>query len=159
MAHNKQWAQEFVQSKSMLLYATEGWFAEVEHIGSTAVEQLIAQPIIDMVAGIRDLQGLNEAATLVEGLNYSRVAAPEWCESELVALLQKPRGSEPTHRVMIVKHGGSTWERCLRIRDTLNARMDLKESFENVKRDHFQPGCSAEQAYENAKSEFFQSVP
>lgn len=158
MAHNPQWTQEFDQSRSMLLHATEGWLTEIQHIGSTAVPDMVARPVIDMVAGIEDLQGLNEAAGLVEGLNYVREAAPVWCQDELAAWLQKPRSGERTHSLLIVRKQGPAWKRCLAIRDLLSQQLVIRQYLESLKRDHFQPGCDAEQRYDLAKASFFDDL-
>ena len=155
MAHNPQWKQEFDQSRSTLLQATEGWFTDIQHIGSTAIPGIVAQPVIDMLAGMEDMQGLNEVAELVEGLNYSRQAAPVWCLDELAAWLQKPRSGEQTHSLLIVRRDGPAWQRCLAIREQLNENLVARQQLESLKRDHFQPGCAAEQQYEQAKAEFF----
>ena len=128
---------------------------DVQHVGSTSVEGLVAAPVIDMVAGLSDLQGLNEAATLVEGLNYERVESPGWCEDELVAMLQKPRKGETTHQVLLVRHGGHAWKRLITVRDTLAEDLMKRQRLETVKMEHFQPGCSAEQRYTDAKAAYF----
>ena len=158
METNSQWEQEFEQAKSMLLYATEGWLVEVQHIGSTAVAEVVAQPTIDMLAGMEDLRGLNEAAGLVEGLNYLRLAAPHWCEDEFVALLQKPRLGEPTHTVLITKLGGKAWQRALAIRDELRANLLERQSLDTCKRDNFGAGCQATADYAAAKNRYFAAL-
>jgi GrpB-like predicted nucleotidyltransferase (UPF0157 family) len=158
MHYNPEWAQEFEQARSMLLWATEGWLSEVQHIGSTAVPDGIAQPVIDMVAGLKDMQGLNDAATLIEGLNYTRVASPDWCAQELTAFLQKPRVGDITHTVLLVRHGGVTWRRTLEIRQLLQQNLVDWQQFQNLKRDHFTSSCDAAKRYSTAKSAFFKQL-
>jgi GrpB-like predicted nucleotidyltransferase (UPF0157 family) len=139
----------------MLLWATEGWLHEVQHIGSTSIQNGIARPVIDMIAGMHDLKGLNEACTLIEGLNYARVASPDWCEDELTALLQKPRSGSPTHTVLVVRHGGPSWQRSLAIRDWLATNLIDWQQLQNLKRDQFTGGCDAIERYAAAKALFF----
>ena len=158
MAHSEQWKQEFSQSRSMLLWSTEGWLSEVLHIGSTALEDIAAQPVIDMLALMPDLRGLNEAATLIEGLNYARVAAPNWCQDELVAYLTKPRVGAVTHTVLIVRDSGPLSRQLVRIQRRLAENLFDRQALETLKRDHFQPGCAAETRYEAAKSEFYENL-
>ncbi len=158
MAHNQQWQQEFDQSRSMLLHATEGWLTDVRHIGSTALPDLLAQPMIDMLACMDDMRGLNEAASLVEGLNYTRLETPAWCQNELAALLHKPRAGEATHTLLIVRRNSAAWRRCLAIHDFLMDDMLERQKFENLKRDNFQPGCAAEQQYKIAKADYFEAL-
>ena len=158
MSHNERWKQEFVQARSMLLQATEGWLTDVLHIGSTALPELVAKPVIDMIAQMEDLQGLNQAAHLIEGLNYARVAAPLWCQDELVAMMHKPRNGPQTHAVLIVRKGSPLWRRSLAIHELLAGSLADRQEFENLKRDHFKPGCAAEEQYEAAKAEYFDAL-
>ncbi|MEZ6134556.1 MAG: GrpB family protein [Pirellulaceae bacterium] len=158
MSHNHQWGQEFLQSRSMLFYATDGWLNEVRHIGGTALPEMVTQPVIDMLAGMEDIRGLNAAAELIEGLNYQRTPSPEWCQNELVAMLQKPRVGEPTHTVLIARKDGPVWQHCLAVQEFLGKNLAERQRFENLKRDHFQPGCAAEQEYAIAKSRYFHEL-
>ncbi len=155
MSYNQQWQQDFEQARSLVLWATDGWVHEVQHIGSTALADGIAQPIIDMVACLREMKGLNEAATLIEGLNYVRVASPQWCCDELTALLHKPRTGALTHTVLLVRHGGTAWRRSLAIRDWLSAHLGDWQHFQNLKREHHTTGCDAGLRYAEAKNDFF----
>lgn len=156
MAYNRSWPQEFEQSRSSLLWASEGWISEVQHIGSTAIEGSLAQPIIDMLAGLDDMQGLNHAAELLVGLNYSRLPSPDWCDEELTAYLHKPRVGDVTHTVLLARRGGAIWQRALAIRDHLQQAISDRQLFEMLKREHLVDTCDAAQRYEAAKSDFFQ---
>jgi GrpB-like predicted nucleotidyltransferase (UPF0157 family) len=158
MEHNKLWKQEFNQARSMLFYATEGWLTDVRHIGGTALPDSIAQPVIDMIASIEDLSALNDAAGLVEGLNYKRIETPDWCAEELVALLQKPRLGEPTHTVLIVRTASSAWNRTLAILNHLNENIVERQTLESLKQENFQPGCAAEREYFQSKCHYFAAL-
>lgn len=156
MRTNPLWVQEYEQSRSSVLQATEGWLIDVQHIGSTFLEDGIARPTIDQLAGMSDLRGINPASELIEGINYRRVPSPDWCSSELTALLEKPRHGAPTHTVLLVKHQGTIWNRALRIRNWLDSHLVDWQAFQTVKRDHFSSGCQALAKYTAAKDEFFQ---
>jgi len=158
MTHNPQWRQEFEQARSLILWATEGWVGDVQHIGSTALADGVAQPVIDLLAGLRDLRGLNEAAGLIEGLNYVRVASPDWSDDELTALLHKPRTGAPTHTVLLVRQSGPTWQRALAIRNWLAQHPQDWQQFQALKRAHFTAGCDALERYTTAKDQFFHAL-
>ncbi len=158
MSHNPQWVQEFEQSRSMILWATEGWVVDVQHVGSTALSDGVAQPIIDSLAGLNDLQGLNDAAGLIEGLNYIRVASPDWCDDELTAMLRKPRVGAPTHTVLLVRQAGPTWRRTMAIRDWLSGHPEDRQQLQALKREHFTAGCDAVERYTTAKDQFFHTL-
>lgn len=155
MEFNPLWKQEFEQSRSSILQAAEGWIVDVQHAGSTAVTGGIARPIVDLVAGLSDLQQLNQVSMLVEGLNFKRIETPAWCEDELCAHLIKPRNAEETHSLLVVKHEGNLWNRASAIRNQLQNSTEDWERFKQLKLDNFQPSCSAAANYEIAKSQFF----
>ncbi len=156
MSYNPQWPQEFEQARSSLLWASDGWISEVQHIGGTALVDSLAQPVIDMLAGLDEMQGLNEAAGLLEGLNYGRVPSPEWCDDELTAYLHKPRVGEVTHTVLLVRRGGSVWKRTLAIRDHLQQADGDRQLLDKLKREHLVDSCDAAQRYAHSKSDFFE---
>lgn len=157
MHFSPAWNQEFEQTKSMILWATEGWISEVCHIGGTAVEDSVASPTIDVVAGISNLSGLNEAADMITGLQYERHPAPDWCDRELVASLIRTKGVEPTHTVLIVKHQGEIWRQCLAIKERLSQNYLNREQLDQLKKEHFASQSSVVD-YTKAKAEFFQRL-
>lgn len=158
MSYNPQWPQEFEQSRSSILQAAQGWIVDVQHCGSTALRESIARPVVDMVAGLSDLQQLNPVCSLLEGLNYRRVEVPPWCEEELCGMLIKPRSSDPTHSVLVVTEQGTLWQRAIAMRNFLSNHPEDWANFKQLKLDYFQPGCSAELNYESAKSQFFATL-
>jgi GrpB-like predicted nucleotidyltransferase (UPF0157 family) len=48
--YQASWADEFTREAAAISYALAGLVTEVEHIGSTAVPDMIAKPIIDIAA-------------------------------------------------------------------------------------------------------------
>lgn len=157
MLPSGHWKQEFEQTRSLILHATEGWVQAVEHVGSTAIAGAIARPTVDTVAGLMDMRGLNEAAGLIEGLNYQRVAVPEWIE-ELAALLTKPRVGKPTHIVLLVKLRGPTWDRVLRVRDWLATHDADLQRLSNLKLHLFEEHEGDPTRYAAGKHVFFTAL-
>jgi GrpB-like predicted nucleotidyltransferase (UPF0157 family) len=158
MKYNPLWVQEFEQSRSSILQATEGWVVDVQHIGSTFLKDGIAQPIVDLMAGLDDMRGLNEAAMLIEGLNFRRVETPEWCAAELSGLLLKPRFGEVTHTVLLLRRGGACWNRALAIRSRLESHLSDWQMLQNVKLENRALTCDAHSRYAVAKDLFFANL-
>ena len=158
MSYNPQWRQEFEQSRSSMLQATEGWLCEIVHIGSTSLDDGIARPVVDLMAGMQDMQGLNDVCALIEGLNYRRQATPAWCDEELCALMHKPRAAAATHSVLIVRHQGSLWKRAVAVRNRLATHPQERVELNQTKMNNFNSGCSGEAAYLDAKDLFFRQL-
>ncbi len=155
--YSAQWKQEFEQTRSSVLWATEGLVCDVAHIGSTSIPDAIAAPTIDVLAGMTSLVDLNEAASCIQGLNFKRLVPPAWCDDELVGHFQKFRSGFATHRVLLVRHGGAVWKQGLQVRNWLIDQPYEFEALMILKREYFGAAASL-QDYEHAKERFFQAL-
>lgn len=158
MHYDPRWRQEFEQTRSSILHSCVGWVTAVEHIGSTAISGLIARPTIDVVAAVQDETSIEQAASLIEGLNYGRKPSADWA-LQAVSLL-KPRyalagPSDPTHHVLLVVEGSSTWNRVIGIRDWLRSNREAAIRFEEAKVARWRRGEGDLVNYQAAKALFF----
>jgi GrpB-like predicted nucleotidyltransferase (UPF0157 family) len=73
------WPRLFDRERVRLEDALTPWLeGGVHHVGSTAVEGLAAKPIIDMIAGVRDLDEARDAFEPLSKLGYAyRIHRPE----------------------------------------------------------------------------------
>ena len=158
MHYDPRWRQEFEQTRSSILHSCQGWVTAVEHIGSTAISGLIARPIIDVVAAAEDDGGVEQAACLIEGLNYGRDPVTEWAPKTIS--LVKPRHAllgqtDPSHHVLLVVHGSLVWNRVIGIRDHLRAKGEAAIRFEEAKVARWRRGEGDLVSYQAAKDLFF----
>src|SRR5581483_805492 len=69
--YDPDWPRRFTEEASRLETALSPWLvAGVHHIGSTSVPGLAAKPVIDMLAGIRDLDKACAAFEPLTALGY-----------------------------------------------------------------------------------------
>jgi GrpB-like predicted nucleotidyltransferase (UPF0157 family) len=54
--YDPRWPSLFVLERSRVEAAVGLWVEAVEHVGSTAVPGLDAKPVIDLMAGVRDIR-------------------------------------------------------------------------------------------------------
>ncbi|WP_233148491.1 GrpB family protein [Rhodopirellula sp. MGV] len=160
MHFDPRWKQEFEQTRSGILQSCNGWVTQVEHIGSTAISGMIAQPIIDIVAAVDDdqhrEQAIEESSTLIEGLYFGRRQPPMWAAETIV--LEKPRGGDPTHRVFLTYTGSPFLRSALLIRQRLADDRELSLRFETTKVDRWRHGEGDPNRYAADKSVFFAHV-
>ena len=157
MHYDPRWRQEYKQTCSGLLHACEGWLSVVEHIGSTAIPGMIAQPTVDVLAGVKREEELKEAAVRIEGLNF--VAGSADFEFSPCVSLTKPRHllegqQEPTHRVLLTVEGSGLWNLAILIRDYLRGSPEAALQYEEVKMLHWKRVQGDRTEYEAAKSTY-----
>ena len=59
--HDRRWAAQFLRERQRIEARLPGRFAEIRHIGSTAVPDLMAKPVIDIIVGLGDFGSLSAA--------------------------------------------------------------------------------------------------
>ena len=159
--YDSRWKQEFQQTRSSILQSCLGWITAVEHVGSTAIPGLIAQPTIDILAGVNGSLDSHEdpiqkSADFIEGLNFRRHRSPSWAGESV--LLHKPRHGAPTHCVILMDQTSKVWRQALAVRDHLIDNADLATRFEQVKVARWRSGQGDPKLYKRDKSIFFTHV-
>ena len=104
----------------------------IEHIGSTAVPDLAAKPVIDILVGLRAWPGSPEAIAAMESLGYVHRG-----EAAIVArhyLQDAPPGQPRTRQIHAVEHGGRIWRDQLRFRDHLRTHPADRDAYATLKR-------------------------
>lgn len=125
--YDARWKQEFEQMRSCVFDATQGWVTAVEHIGSTAFSTAIAQPRIDLVAGLVADGDFDETAANLEGLNFQRLPTPKWAAGANVGFFLKDGHKALSYQVILTDWKGPLWYRLLRMKMWFERRPhDLK---------------------------------
>lgn len=153
MHYDPRWPQEFEQTKSSILHSCLGDVVEVQHIGSTAISGLIAQPIVDVVAAVAEDATIESVAALIEGLYFRVVPSPPWAAQSL--WLVKPRHGETTHRVMLTRLGSPLWRRVLAVRDFFRQNPERAIRFEEIKVRLWKSGEGQDDQYVRDKALFY----
>jgi GrpB-like predicted nucleotidyltransferase (UPF0157 family) len=125
--YDPAWPEIFEAERARLETALAPWLeGGVHHIGSTAVPGLAAKPIIDMLAGVRDLEEARAAFPGLEALGYRY--RPHRPEAHL--FVQEDRG------VHLTEPGSDIWRERLAFRDALRASPELRDEYAEWKRAH-----------------------
>ena len=127
MPYDPEWARLFEAERARLEEALAPWLdGGIHHVGSTAVPGMLAKPIIDMVAGVRDLEEARAAREPLEALGYAyREHRPE------AHLFVKTR-----YGVHLTQPGSDLWRERLAFRDALRASAELRAEYAEWKRAH-----------------------
>ena len=125
--YDPAWPRLFAEERARLQAALAPWLvAGVHHIGSTAVPGLAAKPIIDMIAGVLDLEGSRAAFGVLEALGYEyREHRPE--AHLFVHARQGVHLTEP---------GTDLWRERFAFRDALRGEPELARAYAEWKLCH-----------------------
>ncbi len=124
--------QRFEEERALLEEALAPWLAGgIHHIGSTAIPGLSAKPIIDMMAGVRDLAEARAAYEPLRALSY--INTPH--RPSIAHHFSKPsaRIGETTHGLHLTEPASDLWRERLAFRDVLRNDAALASDYGNLK--------------------------
>lgn len=139
----------------MLERALAPWLhGGIQHVGSTAVPGLAAKPVIDMLAGVRDLEQALAATEPLRGAGY--VYRPHRPEAHL---FEKPGTNwrEQTHALHLTVPGSDLWRERIAFRDALRADPSLASAYQEWKLEHAAGNAEAS-PYNGSKTPFVAHV-
>lgn len=159
---NPAWPGQFAREKKGLLSCVPpGTFTRIEHFGSTAVPGLPAKPVIDMLAGVWDLE---EAARVIvpilEGRGYEYLWRPTHGDDGgpfYAWFIKRNRDGVRTHHLHVVGEHFEHWERLL-FRDWLIGHPDVAREYGELKLRLAEKFPNDRAAYTDGKTEFIACV-
>jgi GrpB-like predicted nucleotidyltransferase (UPF0157 family) len=132
LAYDPEWSRRFEAERALLEPVLAKWLEDgIHHVGATSIPGLASKPIIDMMAGVRDL---DEARAAFQPLGeHSYIYAPH--RPGIAHHFAKPslRLSEMTHGLHLTEPGSDLWLERLAFRDALRADPGLVAEYQALK--------------------------
>ncbi len=131
----------------------------IEHIGSTAIPNIKAKPVIDIMAGVATLEDARTCISILENFGYSYWTDNPFPEHFFfVKGLPSEGGSVRTHHLHIVLRSSDFWEMQVKFRDYLNKNPNYASEYENLKLELAKKFENDRDGYTNGKTEFVHSI-
>ena len=155
--YDANWPTSYAAERARLVSLFPLQLRAVEHIGSTAIPQMLAKPIVDILAGV---DSMSVADSLVEevlrhGYTTSRLFNEALTDRRW---FMRSIDGRRTHHLHVVVFASPTWLRHLLFRDRLRSNPALAQSYGSLKSELALRFEHDREAYTNAKSEFVASV-
>ncbi|WP_085299323.1 GrpB family protein [Cognaticolwellia mytili] len=153
--YDPSWPEKFEIEKAQLLVAAGQWnYGNVEHVGSTSIEGMIAKPIIDIMFGVKSLEDSKLAidALVKAGYDY-------WpYKADLMHWFCKPSDAFRTHHLHLIPFESDLWKERIKFRDKLRENNKLANDYANLKRELASKYREDREAYTQEKWPFIQKV-
>jgi GrpB-like predicted nucleotidyltransferase (UPF0157 family) len=130
--HDPLWVAIFDRLASKLRAALADVVLGVEHVGSTAVPDLVAKPIIDIAVGLTPTADAGQITVALASLGYQYRGDKGEHGGHLYVLEDRP-----AHRIAhlhAIDHGGPQWLAYLAVRDRLRTDSDARRRYADLKR-------------------------
>lgn len=123
------------------------------HIGSTAIPNIYAKPIIDIMIGVRNINNVEPIIKILLGLGYEyfgEVNVPG-------RLYFRIRGVKNCN-IALCQYAGEIWSNNLLFRDYLRKYSVVAKNYSELKKKVFDSGVDTLLKYSDAKHSFIQGV-
>lgn len=155
VAYDDSWPSKFEAECARLEPLLAEWLAgPIEHVGSTAVPNMPAKPVVDIMAPVNTLHESEPAidALVAAGYTYSPY------KSEQMHWFCKPSPEHRTHHLHLVPLNSIPWAERLAFRDALRANPQWAVDYAKLKRQLAEQYRHDREGYTEAKSPFIRSI-
>jgi GrpB-like predicted nucleotidyltransferase (UPF0157 family) len=154
--HSGRWGTLFIEEQRRLRRGLDGLAVDIQHIGSSAVPDLVAKPILDIAVAVADHVAFDRCRIVLPSLGYldrgDQGASGGWL------FVKESSPDVRTVHLHLVTVNDPQWRNYLRFRDALRADADLRTAYGRLKlelRDRF---AGDRLGYTEAKHEFIRSA-
>lgn len=150
--YNPEWAELFEQEKQLLLNTFGDRIIAIEHIGSTAIPDIPAKPIIDMNVAVESIDDIEDFIYKLQELGYEYIPERRYADRQFF-----PKGPSEcrTHHLNLVELDSPTaWRNQLLFRDYLRSHEEDCEAYAELKRTLANQYADNREEYTERKSNF-----
>jgi GrpB-like predicted nucleotidyltransferase (UPF0157 family) len=153
--YDASWPAMFDAERSVLERLLGEWLiGPIEHIGSTAVPQMPAKPVIDVMAPVESLEASRPAIEAAGEAGYMYFPY----KPDVMHWFCKPSPYRRTHHLHLVPFGSPLWRERLCFRDALGRTPALAEEYAALKCTLAERFKWDREAYTDGKGPFIQRV-
>lgn len=138
-SHDSAWAEEFASLREVYINALGPLILRVEHVGSTAVPNLLAKPILDIDIVMPGYDVFSDVMAALGVLGYTHHGDQEIEGRETFKRHDRetpftlPRRTWMEHHLYVCPANGAELRRHLRFRDMLLAHTVIRHEYEQLK--------------------------
>ena len=154
-----KWVEKFKDEKEYIIERIGEFVLSIDHIGSTAIPNIVAKPVIDILIGIKSLKQSEKIITSMKELGYEYLDSIESYFPERRLFIKTPTNNDANQfNVHIWVHQSEGWKEMLLFRDYLLAHPEVAKEYEHVKKHMAKRFPDNEVAYSIGKEGFMQVI-
>ncbi len=151
--HSSLWADLYREEEKRITAAVGHLIIDLQHIGSTAIPGIKAKPILDMMAGVAQLEKALLCQAPLDTIGYDYIAQAGIANDYVFG-----KGVPRTHYLHVVEYCGAKWTNHLCFRDRLRSDPELAQAYGRLKEELSRKFSDSWAKYHDAKSKFISEV-
>lgn len=157
-AYSNQWNAIFLHEKALLEKIIGKHVVDMQHIGSTAISNISAKPIIDILIGVDsmdDVKSFDRHQLADENIYRLKVVL----DGKVVfAKFSDLESLTKTHTMHVVEYKGDWWNQHVFFRDYLNQNPEVATEYEELKQELASVYANDEVTYTDKKKKFVDAI-
>ena len=153
--HEDVWAENYQKEKEILQQILGDLTIDIQHIGSTAIPNIVAKPILDVGVGVKDIDAMRAVIPLLEKAGYD---VADKIEEKGEVLGRRGSAQIRTCLIHIEVYGNINWENHIIFRDYLLAHPEAAKEYEQLKLANAKIYAGDRKGYVAAKTEFVRNI-
>ena len=154
--HEPNWRSAFETESKLIALALKDNVVAIHHIGSTAIPQIHAKPIIDILVEVKDITKIDVQSSALEALGYE--AMGEFGISGRRFFRKGNEAGIRTHHLHGFEVGSPQIERHLAFRDYMIAHSEAAQEYSELKRKLAEKYPDNIQPYMDGKDGFIKEI-
>ncbi|TKI26277.1 GrpB family protein [Bacillus mycoides] len=156
--YTTEWHTEFLKVKKAIHQNTNINENHIEHIGSTAIKNMLAKPIIDILVAVDDLTTLDPSVVKgLKAIGFLRLKVER--PGEIVfAKFTDDTYEEKTHYTHLVEYEKELWKNLIFFRDYLNINENARKDYIQLKLDYLKMHSTGINEYTKHKENFVKNI-
>ena len=151
-----KWIESFKQEKRAI-QALIGKEVAIEHIGSTAVPDLMSKPTIDILIGVNEFNDRSFFISEITSLGYHYIPEYEICLPERKYFEKIQDGHHIAH-IHLVKKDEVFWKKHIFFRNILQSKQKIRSDYSQLKQELAHREWKNRNDYAAAKTAFIKQV-
>ena len=129
--HQKIWEDIAAKTILLLKLLLNDVAVDVQHVGSTAINNICAKPIIDIAVGVNDLEDIKPYIGMLEknGIMFRK----EDVKEQLLFVIGDFEKEFRTHHIHVVEWNSVAWNNYINFRDYLNSFPEYAKEYDALK--------------------------
>jgi GrpB-like predicted nucleotidyltransferase (UPF0157 family) len=155
--HDPVWREDFESEKKSLLKTLGERVIDIQHIGSTAIQDVPSKPIIDIDVGVSSMEHLSNLIDVLNTLGYKQIKNYRDPDTHFIFAKGVP-GKHTTHYLHLIRYDGPIWKHDLLFRDYLSNNKKRAEEYAELKEDLAKKYENDRMSYTQNKEKFIQET-
>ena len=153
--YNPKWEELFKYESRLISSAISNLLVDIQHIGSTAIPNIVAKPIIDIAGAIDSLENIDKIIVPLYGIGYTYRG-----EQGIPGRHLFVKGGEGyrTHHFHIMQKDHYEWKKHILFREYMREHPQEAKQYSELKQKLFIKYGNDREKYTDSKSDFIENI-